>query len=89
MNQAIANDPIDLSHLPYKVAIKARRVIKAIQEGINWFQLGGKQFHFNRNLISIPVTYRYRLLCRREKSEIIFLKVLSHEAYNHVARNKV
>jgi hypothetical protein len=80
-------DPIDLRRLPQKVAQKARQLLAALKQGQNFFHLGGKQFHFDRSLLRFPVTYRYRLLCRRDASGITPLQVLSHEAYNSIARN--
>jgi hypothetical protein len=50
--------------------------------------LQGKRLSFDRTLLRIPVTYRYRLLCRWYSNQVIPLQVLSHEAYNAIARNK-
>jgi hypothetical protein len=88
VQQVEANDAIDLRHLPRAVMEKARRVLGMLEEGANWMGLGGKLFHFDRSLMRIPVGYRYRLLCRREQSGITPLAVMTHEAYNPVARNK-
>ena len=46
----------------------------------------GRRFNFDRTLLRIPVSYRYRLLCRWQSGQIIPLQVLSHESYNAVAR---
>jgi hypothetical protein len=88
IQQAKADDAIDLRHLPRAIMEKARRVLGMLEEGSSWVGLGGKLFHFDRSLMRIPVGYRYRLLCRRDQSGITPLAVMTHEAYNPVARNK-
>lgn len=85
--QSFLADPIDLTQLPKKIVLKAREVLTALNDGQNLAQLHGKRFHFDRNLIRIPVSYRYRLLCCQKDSKIVPLRVLTHEAYNAVARN--
>lgn len=87
--QQFVQDPIDLTHLPRAIVLKARRVLTALAAGVSLHQLQGKRFSFDRNLIRIPVSHRYRLLCRQDPTEIRPLKVLSHEAYNPIARHKV
>jgi hypothetical protein len=88
VQQVESNDAIDLRHLPRAAMEKARRVLGMLEEGANWMGLGEKLFHFDRSLMRIPVGYRYRLLCRRDQSGITPLAVMTHEAYNPVARNK-
>jgi hypothetical protein len=86
--QSFAADPIDLTHLPKPIVIKTRQILVALDQGVPPAQLQGKRFSFDRTLLRFPVTYRYRLLCRWYADRIIPLQVLSHEAYNAVARNK-
>jgi len=86
--QSFAADPIDLTHLPKPIVIKTRQILAALDQGVLPAQLQGKRFSFDRTLLRFPVTYRYRLLCRWYVDRIIPLQVLSHEAYNAVARNK-
>jgi hypothetical protein len=86
--QSFAADPIDLTHLPKPIVIKTRQMLAALDQGVPPAQLQGKRFSFDRTLLRFPVTYRYRLLCRWYTDRIIPLQVLSHEAYNAVARNK-
>jgi hypothetical protein len=88
LQQAFADDPIDLRHLPQKIVKKARQVITALEQGWNVLRLGGNHFHFDRTLIRVPVGYRYRLLCRRDQEGIHPLVVLSHEDYNAIARHQ-
>lgn len=82
-----AQDGIDLTHLPPKIVIKVRHLIAQLNQGIAYWQLGGKRLHGERHAIKIPVTYRYRLLCSQQGSQITPTQVLSHEAYNSVFRN--
>jgi len=86
--QTFANDPIDLTRLPKKIVLKARSILSALSQGQGFWTVLGKRLSFNRQLIRIPVTYRYRLLCRTVGDKVVPLKLLSHEAYNRVARNK-
>lgn len=86
--ELFADDPIDLTHLPKPIVIKTRQILTALDQGVPPSQLQGKRLSFNRTLLRIPVTYRYRLLCRWYANQIIPLQVLSHEAYNAIARNK-
>jgi hypothetical protein len=59
-----------------------------VNQGVSPGSLQGKRFNFDRTLLRIPVSYRYRLLCRWQAGRIIPLQVLSHEAYNAIARNQ-
>ena len=85
---SFTHDPIDLSHLPKPIVLKARRILASLSQGTAPSQLQGKRFNFDRTLLRIPITYRYRLLCRWEIDRIVPLQVLTHEAYNAIARNK-
>ncbi|MGB3492298.1 MAG: hypothetical protein WBA57_06195 [Elainellaceae cyanobacterium] len=86
--QQFLKDPIPLAHLPKPVAIKTRLILAALEQGTSPTELRGKRFQFDRTLLRIPVGYRYRLLCRWQKDSITPLGVMSHEAYNAIARNK-
>lgn len=86
--QSFAADPIDLTHLPKPIVIKTREILAALAQGVPPAQLQGRRFGFDRTLLRIPVGYRYRLLCRWYCDRIVPLQVLTHEAYNAVARNK-
>lgn len=94
--QQFLNDPIPLAHLPKPVVIKTRLILAALEQGTSPTELRGKRFQFDRTLLSIPVGYRYRLLCRWRRitalpmaeGGITPLGVMSHEAYNAIARNK-
>ena len=86
--QSFAHDPIDLTHLPKPIVIRARHILASLNQGVVPRSMQGKRFNFDRTLLRIPVSYRYRLLCRWQADRIVPLQVLSHESYNAVARNK-
>jgi hypothetical protein len=86
--QSFLEDQVDLSGLPRRIVLKARQVLLALREGMSLQRLRGKRFSFDRDLIRIPVTYRYRLLCRQQQGRIVPLRVVSHETYNPIARNR-
>ena len=86
--QSFAHDPIDLTHLPKPIVIRARHILASLNQVVAPGLMQGKRFNFDRTLLRIPVSYRYRLLCRWQSRQIIPLQVLSHESYNAVARNK-
>ena len=80
-------DGVDLRDLPRQVAQKAKQVLEEFRQGWHPGAMGGKQFGFDRDMIRVPVGYRYRLLCERVAGVIKPIKVLSHEAYNSLMRN--
>lgn len=75
-------DPIDLRPFPRRVVVKARAVLGAIASGADYWQFSGKRLNGARDIVSIPITRRYRLLCRFDGRSLTPLKVLSHEDYN-------
>ena len=81
-------DPIPLAHLPKPIVLKTRQILRALEQGTSPGALRGKRFQFDRTLVRIPVTYRYRLLCRWQQDKVLPLMVLSHEAYNAIAHHK-
>lgn len=85
--KADEQDAIDLTHLPQAILKKARTILAALQQGTQYWQLSGKRFVMMHNAIKIPVTHRYRLLCRDDGDRITPVKILSHEAYNPLVRN--
>lgn len=86
--QQFQYDPIPLEHLPKPIVVKTRLLLTALVQGRSPGALQGKRFNFDRTLVRIPITYRYRLLCRWQKDGITPLGVMSHEAYNAIARHK-
>ncbi|NMF86654.1 hypothetical protein [Nodosilinea sp. P-1105] len=82
-----AEDAIELSHLPKAIVKKARAVLSALQQGTHYWQLSGKRLEMMRDVIRIPVTRRYRLLCRDDGDQVVPIKVISHEDYNPLTRS--
>ncbi|MFW6264314.1 MAG: DUF7682 family zinc-binding protein [Cyanobacteriota bacterium] len=80
--ETFANDVIDLTGLPKKVVLKARRIIAGLEKHRNYREFRGKRLRHDRFIISIPVTRDYRLLCRDCGSLIVPEVVISHEDYN-------
>jgi hypothetical protein len=75
-------DPIDLRSLPKNVVLKARQIIKGLQNQQDYRDFRGKRLRHDRFIISIPVTRHYRLICRDQGSLVIPEAVISHEDYN-------
>jgi hypothetical protein len=77
------DDPIDLHHLPTKqLVLRAREILEAVGRGAPWHQFNGKRLQHDRNVVSVPLGRRYRLLFRTDEGSPKPVKVLSHEAYN-------
>ncbi|NJL81832.1 MAG: hypothetical protein HC890_00420 [Chloroflexaceae bacterium] len=79
---AFAHDPIDLTALPKNVVLKARHILRGLQDRQDYREFRGKRLRHNRFVISIPVTRNYRLLCRDRGNFLIPEAVISHEDYN-------
>lgn len=82
-----ADDPIDLQSLPPHVVLKARQLLEALGQGTGYWEMAGKRLKGMREVVRIPVTHRYRLLCHDSGQTIQPLQVLSHEDYNAIARH--
>ncbi len=80
--ESFADDPIDLKSLPKNVVLKARDIIRKLQNQTSYTNFRGKRLRHNRFIISIPVTRHYRLICRDHGSFIQPEAVVSHEDYN-------
>jgi hypothetical protein len=81
-DETFADDPIDLRTLPKNVVIKARKIIRGLQDQMNYREFHGKRLRHDRFVISIPVTRNYRLLCRDQGNFVIPEEIISHEDYN-------
>lgn len=78
-----ADDPINLQHLPNKSLVKrARKILADIGRGAPWHQFNGKRLQHDRNVVSIPLGRRYRILFHTDDGSPKPVEVLSHEAYN-------
>ena len=76
-------DPIPLRHLPSRnLVIRARQILSEIGKGAPWHQFNGKRLQHDRNVVSIPLGRRYRILFRTDDGAPKPVEVLSHEAYN-------
>jgi hypothetical protein len=75
-------DPIDLRALPKNVVIKARTIIRGLQNQRSYRDFRGKRLRHDRLVISIPVTRNYRLLCRDHGTFVNPEEIVSHEDYN-------
>ncbi len=77
------DDPIPLAHLPSRnLVIRARTILSEIDKGAPWHQFNGKRLQHDRNVISVPLGRRYRILFRTDDGAPKPVEVLSHEAYN-------
>lgn len=85
--ESFADDPINLRGLPKPIVRKARAIIAQLSQGKPYYQLGGKKLRSQHNMIRIPVTRNYRMLCQQIQGKVVPLKVMSHEDYNPIARN--
>ncbi|MDR5638731.1 MULTISPECIES: hypothetical protein [unclassified Thermosynechococcus] len=77
-----AKDVVDLQGLPKWIVLKARQVIAELLAGADYRQFKGKRLNHDRRIISIPLSYDYRLICYDTGDRIEPRSVLSHEAYN-------
>jgi hypothetical protein len=76
-------DPIPLRHLPSRnLVMRARQILTEIGKGAPWHQFNGKRLQHDRNVVSIPLGRRYRILFRTDDGAPKPVEVLSHEAYN-------
>lgn len=75
-------DPIDLRSLPPHVVVKARTIVSGLQERFSYRDFGGKRLRHDRQVISIPVTRHYRMICHDDGDWVVPQSVLSHEDYN-------
>jgi hypothetical protein len=77
-----AQDPIDLRSLPRNVVLKARQILQGLANHRDYREFHGKRLRHDRDVISIPVTRNYRLLCRDDGKWLVPEVVISHEDYN-------
>ena len=76
-------DQIDLTRLPVYVVRRARYLIAQLDQGVPYRRFQGKLLKAcKRQVVSIPIGRRYRMLCRWQESTLKPIAVLSHEDYN-------
>jgi hypothetical protein len=81
--ETFEGDPIPLAHLPNRgLVMRARLILTEIDKGAPWHQFNGKRLQHDRNVVSIPLGRRYRILFRTDDGAPKPVEVLSHEAYN-------
>ena len=84
--QRLAQAPCDLAGLPVDIATRGLDIMAQLDRGADYRQLHGKRLApmGKREIISIPVGRRYRLLCReRADHSLEYLELISHETYNN------
>jgi hypothetical protein len=81
--ETFEDDPIPLTHLPNRgLVMRARTILAEIDKGAPWHQFNGKRLQHDRNVVSVPLGRRYRILFRTDDGAPKPVEVLSHEAYN-------
>jgi hypothetical protein len=81
--ETFEGDPISLKHLPNRGLVeRARMILAEIDKGAPWHQFNGKRLQHDRNVVSVPLGRRYRILFRTDDGGPKPVEVLSHEAYN-------
>jgi hypothetical protein len=83
---SFASDPIDLRCLPSPTLVtEARQAIHAITVlKQDYRRHGGKLLAQDRNVLSVHLNLRYRLLFERTQTGWVPRQCLTHEAYNTV-----
>lgn len=83
--QRLQAAPIGLTHLPKGVAKKVLHRLDQLAKGSTAQNLKGKRLTTmgQRDIISIPIGRRYRLICRDTGGSLEPLEALSHESYNN------
>lgn len=80
----MAQAPVSLEHVPRPIATKALHVIEKLAQGADYRQFHGKRLVAmgQRTIVSIPLGWGHRLICREEGARLGPIEVLSHETYN-------
>jgi len=69
--------------IPLHVLAHSRRIILGLEKGRPYTDFKGKRLFPDREVISIPVGRRWRLLAEWQEGKVTPIRLLSHEAYNH------
>lgn len=75
---------IQAERIPGNVLAKAQKLIQKIERGVPYTTFRGKRLSCNRNMISIPVGRKWRMLARDSPEGIQIFAVVSHGTYNHI-----
>lgn len=73
---------IETRHIPMDVLARARRVVERLEHSDNYQSMHGKRLHCNRNLVSIPLGRRWRILADDVGDHLHVRAVMSHQKYN-------
>ena len=68
--------------VPKQVLKKAQQIIHRLDDGNPYWKLRGKRLNHDRDVISIPVGRRWRILASWQDGEAVPQAILSHERYN-------
>ena len=81
----VSEAPVPLSGLPPQVVEKALKLFEQLKAGTPYAEFRGKRLVtiHQREVISVPLGRRYRMICREEIDLLTFLEVISHETYNN------
>ena len=84
-NETLSMAPILLNNLPRDVVKKSLKVIQAIETGMSHMELKGKRLVAmgQREVISIPIARKYRMVCTDKGGMLKYIEVISHETYNN------
>lgn len=79
----LMDGPEGIDRIPVKEQEETLRLVQLLEGGEPWHLLGGKRLKEggNREVISIPVSYSYRLVCRETAGKVAAFKVMSHSDY--------
>jgi len=79
-------DSVDLRVIRHRPGLvqKARETVLAVAAGVHPFTLGGKAFRSDRNVVSVAISYDYRLVFHADGQQgFLPVALESHETYNH------
>ena len=83
--ERLENAPVALKHLPRNAQEKCLQVVDKLQHGTSYMELQGKRLSpmNQREIISIPLGWSFRLICREAAGQLEFVEAISHETYNN------
>lgn len=82
--ERLAAAPVALESVPRHVAEKVLQIIAELEQGKRYQDFKGKRLALmgQRDVISIPVGWSHRLICREGEAGLEYVEVISHETYN-------
>ncbi|PIR83885.1 hypothetical protein COU18_01880 [Candidatus Kaiserbacteria bacterium CG10_big_fil_rev_8_21_14_0_10_51_14] len=84
-NEKVFSAPVRVDHLPKEIAEKTLQIIAELKDGKPYLDFKGKRMVVmgQRDVISIPIGKRYRLICRDLDGVFEYVEVITHETYNN------